>query len=389
MVKASSSDILAILRRFNVATSDNVPRQILSIKTFNPIPVSTLFSFIFDKKMYFILFDDTADDNEEFLMDEFRTVKQDVTGELIENPIDSSKTYALPFRGKEVYLFALKSLKSRLDVVLSQKYPLVSRSTWQKYIKAGYVSVNSTLIDSVKQDVLETDDIAISLPVAETHDDSTLPIIYLDDNVIVIDKPAGILTHSKGVMNDEFTVADFFKRYCDYNQSTNRPGIVHRLDRDTSGVMIGARNQATATMLQKQFANRKTKKVYVAIVEGLPKSNKAIIDLPIGRNPSAPSKFRVDPKGKHAETKYEVIDSDDKYSLVKLEPKTGRTHQLRIHMQYINTPIRGDKVYGKPSERLYLHAKSLEVTIPGGVRRVFTSTVPKEFISIFKKAGEL
>lgn len=278
---------------------------------------------------------------------------------------------------------------TRLDVELARRYSDINRNTWQKYIKAGYVSVNSKVITANKQNVSEEDKIDTTIPEQENHDRSELPIVYLDDNVIVINKPIGVLSHSKGALNDEFTVAKFFERYCDYNKDTNRPGIVHRLDRDTSGVMIGARNAETASLLQKQFANRKTKKAYVAIVEGAPKSDKAIIDLPIGRNPSAPSTFRVDSKGKLATTKYEVLDSNDKYSLIKLEPTTGRTHQLRVHLQYINTPIRGDKIYGRVSDRLYLHAYSLEITIPKGDRKVFTVPVPSEFIDIFSKASQL
>jgi len=119
------------------------------------------------------------------------------------------------------------------------------------------------------------------------------------------------------------------------------------------------------------------------VLDGLPKLDKANIDLPIGRNPSAPSTFRVDSKGKSAVTRYEVIASDDKHSLVKLQPQTGRTHQLRVHMKYIGTPIRGDKVYGKASDRLYLHAFSLEITIPSGNRTTFTAPVPSEFTDQF------
>jgi 23S rRNA pseudouridine1911/1915/1917 synthase len=248
------------------------------------------------------------------------------------------------------------------------------------------VSVNGVVLSSTKQDIIKSDDIAVSIPTATDFSEDTLPIIYVDDNVIVINKPIGVLSHSKGALNDEFTVADFFARYSTYNADTNRPGIVHRLDRDTSGVMIGARNLETATMLQKQFADRKTKKTYMAIVEGIPKSMKAQIDLPIGRNPSAPSTFRVDVKGKAALTTYEVVTENGKEALVKLAPRTGRTHQLRVHMKYIGTPIRGDKVYGKESDRLYLHAASLEITIPTSDRKTFTAPLPQEFLDIFPQA---
>lgn len=150
--------------------------------------------------------------------------------------------------------------------------------------------------------------------------------------------------------------------------------------------MIGARNLETAILLQKQFSDRKVKKVYYAILSGIPKLVKANVDLPIGRNPSSPSTFRVDSNGKSAVTKYEVIASNEKYSLVKLQPQTGRTHQLRVHMKYLNTPILGDKVYGKPADRLYLHAFSLEITIPNSERKVFISPVSDEFTKYFPEA---
>jgi 23S rRNA pseudouridine1911/1915/1917 synthase len=386
MVKVSSNDILAVLRKYDLAGDENVPRHISMVSFSNPHEKNTLISFRYAKQDFYLLFDDNADDNVAYIKQQINTVKQELHGELLINPHDSEKTYGMPFKGKDVYLFMLKSPKTRLDVELAERYPEISRSTWQKHIKAGHISVNGEVLSSTKQDIVKSDDIAVSIPAASDFSGDSLPIIYIDDNVIVINKPIGVLSHSKGAMNDEFTVADFFSRYSTYNADTNRPGIVHRLDRDTSGVMIGARNLETATMLQKQFADRKTKKTYVAIVDGIPKSPKAQIDLPIGRNPSAPSTFRVDVKGKAALTTYEVLAENGKIALVKLAPRTGRTHQLRVHMKYIGTPIKGDKVYGKESDRLYLHAGSLEITIPTSDRQTFTAPLPQAFIDIFPQA---
>jgi len=386
MVKVSSSDIIAILRRFELAGDENVPRHVGMVQFSNPDPKNTLISFRFAKQQFYLLFDDTAEDDVEYVMNQIRTDKQDATGEVLKNPNDHLTSYALPFKGKEVYLFAAKSPKIRLDVELATRFPETSRSTWQKHIKAGHVSVNGEVQLSPKHDVIAVDSIAVGIPDAIDFSKDELPILYLDDNVIVINKPIGVLSHSKGALNDEFTVADFFRRYSTYNSDTNRPGIIHRLDRDTSGVMIGARNAETATMLQKQFADRKTKKTYLAIVEGVPKALKAQIDLPIGRNPTAPSTFKVDVKGKAALTKYEVIAATDENALVKMYPRTGRTHQLRVHMKYINNPIMGDKVYGKAADRLYLHAASLEITIPESDRRVFEAPIPKDFTDKFPQA---
>jgi len=375
MVKIASADIIAILRRFELANDDNVPRHIEQVR------------FRFNKQFFYILLDDTAEDDVDYVVNQIRTDKQDVVGDVLENPNDHITTYALPFKGKELYLFIVKSNKKRLDVVLAERYPDVSRSTWQKHIKAEHVSVNGEIQTSPKQDVTDADNIAIDIPDATDFGASELPILYIDDNVIVINKPVGVLTHAKGALNDEFTVAEFFRRYTTVGLETNRPGIVHRLDRDTSGVMIGARNADAATLLQKQFADRKTKKIYIAIADGILKNATAKIDLPIGRNPSAPSTFRVDSKGKPAITNYTVLAESNGHSLVKLQPLSGRTHQLRVHMRYLGAPILGDRVYGKPADRLYLHAAELEITIPSGDRRVFNAPVPQEFIDKFPNSN--
>lgn len=379
MVKISSGDALAILRRFKLADDSAFPRHIEQLKITHPSMHNTLASFRFNKHLFYLLFDEAAEDDIHYVLDQIRITKQDITGEVITNPNDHLTEYALQYRGKEVYLFEATSNKKRLDSLLAKKYPEMSRSTWQKHIKAGHVSVEGKVQTSPKFDVTEAEKITLSVPDAADYSTHQLPIVYLDDNVIVINKPAAILTHSKGALNDEFTVADFFRRYTAYGLETNRPGIVHRLDRDTSGILIGARNNETASLLQKQFAERKSKKTYIAVVDGILKEKHATIDLPIGRNPSAPSTFRVDPKGKNATTEYKVLAEHDKQSLVELKPLTGRTHQLRVHMNYLGAPIKGDKVYGKQADRLYLHAKSLEITLPGGKREVFESPVPSEF----------
>ena len=267
----------------------------------------------------------------------------------------------------------------RLDAYMAQYWPEYSRSVWQKYILAGYVKVNGQTETSTKRSLGEDDEVTYEIPAAPDHSAQTLPVIFQDDNVVVLDKPAGILTHSKGALNDEFTVAEFLRPLTTYHAHTNRPGIIHRLDRDTSGVIMGARNDDTASMLQRQFSERKVKKTYYAVVVGTPKQYEAFIDLPIGRNPKEPSTFRVDPAGKSAQTAYKVLASGNGKSLVELKPTTGRTHQLRVHMAHIGTPIYGDRVYGKVADRLYLHAATLEITIPKGDRRVFESPVPAVF----------
>lgn len=387
MIKISSNDIIAILRRFELAGDENVPRHVEQVKITNPNPNNILASFRFNKQQFYILLDEKAEDDTSYVLEQIRTDKQSVLGDVLENPNDHTTTYALPFKGKEVYLFLTKSDKRRLDTVLAERYPDTSRSTWQKHIKAGHVSVNGAIQTSAKYDVTDADAIAVATPEQTDFSEQELPILYIDDNVIVINKPVGVLTHSKGALNDEFTVAEFFRRYTTFGLDSSRPGIVHRLDRDTSGVMIGARNTETATMLQKQFADRRTKKTYIAITNGLLKNDEAKIDLPIGRNPSAPSTFRVDAKGKPAVTNYTVLAATETQSLVELKPVTGRTHQLRVHMSYINAPILGDRVYGKETDRLYLHAYKLEITIPTSERHTFVAPVPEDFKAKFPEVA--
>lgn len=385
MPKNIATDLIAILRKFNVADELSTSKAIKDVKQYPERMRSRLIRLVFQRNKYYVLFDTSKEDDAHYILEQIQLDEPNVLGEAVVNPNWGVRSYGMPFKGKDVYLFRVTSSKVRLDLELARRYPSLSRSTVQKYIKAGYVKVRGEVVTQNKYDVTENDDIAMVIPENDSYSASELPILYIDDNVIAVNKPAGVLTHSKGVMNDEFTVAEFFRRYTTNALETNRPGIVHRLDRDTSGVIIGARTDAAATLLKKQFADRKTKKEYVAVVEGVPKTEKAVIDLPIGRNPSAPSTFRVDPSGKPAMTTYEVIATNEHRSLVKLWPKTGRTHQLRVHLQYINTPIVGDRIYGtkKKADRLYLHAKSLEVTIPVSQRQVFTAPLPKEFLSGF------
>jgi 23S rRNA pseudouridine1911/1915/1917 synthase len=385
VAKTINAELLAILRKYEIAGELTKRKEITNIKTFSERQLSRLIQFSFNRQTYFVLYDSSAGDDTQVVLDHVKNDIPDFTGKLVRNPLEGSmKAYGMPHLGKDVYLLEKIVQKTRLDQELVRRYSEYTRSTIQKYIKAGYITVNGQPASSAKQDVTENDDIALTIPEKQDTSDLELPILYIDDNVIVVNKPVGVLTHSKGAMNDEFTVADFFRRYTTNALDTNRPGIVHRLDRDTSGVIIGARNDEAATLLKKQFADRVAKKQYSAVVDGAPKLDKAVIDLPIGRNPSAPSTFRVDAKGKPAITTYEVLASNGDKSLVELKPKTGRTHQLRVHMQYVNTPISGDRIYGnvKSAPRLCLHAHSLEITIPGSLRKTFVAPIPKEFAQL-------
>lgn len=385
--KITPGDLKAILRIAKVAAADDSDKHIDNIKVTHPVPVSTLVAFRFNKRHFFALYDETADDDIEYLSEQLKGELDTVGGRFLENQTTSRAAYGLPFKGKTVYLYSVDADKKRLDLALAEKYPHVSRSTWQKHIKAGRISVHGTVLTSPKVDVFVSDEIVVSLPEKTDYSTDELPIIYSDDNVIVIDKPVGVLAHAKGVEDEEFTAADFFARYTSVGLDTNRPGIVHRLDRDTSGIMIGARTEEASKLLARQFADRKTKKTYIAVLSGHLKEKEATIELPIARNPSAPSTFRVDGNGRMAITNYTVLAENEHESLIELRPVTGRTHQLRVHMAYLGAPIKGDRVYGRAGDRLYLHAKSLEITVPKGDRRVFEAPLPASFREKFKEAS--
>ena len=276
----------------------------------------------------------------------------------------------------------------RLDQYVAQYWPEYSRAVWQKYIEAGYVSVNGEVVTSSKKTLGEDDEVTVDIPAPTDYSEHTLPVIFENDDVIVINKPSGVLTHSKGAVNEEFTVADFVRERMTEPEDTNRPGIVHRLDRATSGIIIAAKNSAAKHHLQKQFQDRKAKKEYIAITRGIPKHPKASVDIPIERNPKEPSQFRVGTNGKPAHTDYEVIAHNDRFSVISLRPTTGRTHQLRVHLEYLGTPIVGDDIYdgGKsPIGRLALHARSLEITLPGGKRETFIAELPEDFAAAVEK----
>jgi len=283
------------------------------------------------------------------------------------------------------YKISSEDSGARLDLFLVDKLPHLSRAHIQKLnshgkltvsgvkVKDGYILKNSDLINV---DLLQEP----SRPKANVK----INVLYEDSDSVVFEKPNGMLTHSKGAFNPEETVETWL---VDRLQGISGPraGIVHRLDRGTSGVMICAKNAESLKWLQKQFSQRKVKKTYLAIIDGHMKHHEAIIDMPIERNPKAPATFRVGANGKSAQTHYRVLKQNEKYSLLELSPVTGRTHQLRVHLSKQNHPIIGDIFYGgSKAERLLLHAKSLEITLPNRERKIFESKPPKIFEDYIK-----
>lgn len=290
------------------------------------------------------------------------------------------------------------SRAERLDMRVIAMYPDLTRSVAAKLIEQGKVTVNGTVIQKAGYKLKPGDEIIAdyNYELMTAIPSIDIPIIYEDDDCVVVDKPAGILTHSKGDFNPEATVASWLAEHMvrsgqkplwilekdveSGSPNNPRAGIVHRLDRATSGVIICAKTPAALKDLQKQFSQRKTKKTYIAVTYGHLAHPHAIIDMPIGRNPANPKTFHVTSGGKEAITEVKVLKSFDKAELLELKPVTGRTHQLRVHLSHQGHPIIGDTFYqGPTADRLYLHAQSLEITLPNKQRKLFESPTPQSF----------
>ena len=265
-----------------------------------------------------------------------------------------------------------KPEKVRLDILMGECYKSYNRSSLQKFIEFGFVTVDGKIAKKPNQKFERGVKIDLKVPNMIKNADLIPEVIYEDGNVVVLDKPAGLLSMPRA-------------QYCPEKTLESYGLLVHRLDRDTSGVVILAKSPEVQEFLKKQFQDRTTHKTYYAVVSGRPKLDEAKIDLPIARDLKRPTTFRVDPNGKESETYYKVLKSNGKYSLVELKPTTGRTHQLRVHMKYLGHPILGDPLYGdEKADRLYLHANKLEITLPGEKRVAFEAKLPKEFEDVFR-----
>lgn len=278
------------------------------------------------------------------------------------------------------------SRAERLDQYVVRQIPAFSRSFAVRIIEQGDVKVNGEPQRKAGYKIRSGDKIEITYDQAaqELIPEIDLPVLYEDDDCVVINKPVGLLTHSKGTFNPEATVSTWLRSRMKA-MSGERAGIVHRLDRATSGVMICAKTPEALGWLQKQFSQRKVKKAYAAVVSGTMVEPEAVIDMPIERNPKKPQTFRVGNNGKPALTAYKVLGSDGESSLLELKPTTGRTHQLRVHLAQLGHPILGDVLYGgKPADRLFLHAHTLELTLPSRERKVFEVPVPAEFKKVLQ-----
>jgi 23S rRNA pseudouridine1911/1915/1917 synthase len=267
----------------------------------------------------------------------------------------------------------------RTDKLIADHFPSYPRAALHKLFESGDVEMNEKPVKpGIK--VRLGDNIRIDLsPLDITIEDIELPILYEDKDVLVVNKPAGVISHARGRYFDEPSVASFVRQKV-AELTGERSGIVHRLDRATSGVMVCAKNPEALSWLQKQFSDRKVQKTYMAVVVGSMPTEEGVIDMPIARNPAKPVTFHVDPQGKDSVTKYRVISMHKSYALLELKPVTGRTHQLRVHLTHLKHPIVGDDLYnGEPAKRLMLHAYSLAITLPSKEQVTFEAPLPEEF----------
>lgn len=277
----------------------------------------------------------------------------------------------------------------RLDLFLATAL-VDSRSRIQQMLRSGAITVNGA---PARPSYLVQPNDAIA--VLEATIEATallapleLPVVYEDSDLLVVDKPAGLVVHPATAAHAANTpsVAGF-ARTKTTDPDPERPGIVHRLDRDTSGLLIIAKDPAAKAALQRAFRTRAVAKTYQLLVVGTPKEAAAVINLPLGRDPARPLRRMVSQSGREALTGYRTLAVYPGFSFMEAKPQTGRTHQLRVHFAAIGHPVAGDITYGPPTRplgltRQFLHAAALEFTTPSGKFIELHSPLPPDLASV-------
>ena len=294
------------------------------------------------------------------------------------------------------FIFTAEAPGERLDRSLAARIPELSRTRIQALIKAGYITVNGKPgKPSYRLEGGEV--IAVYLPPPERSEvipeDIPLVVLYEDDDLIAIDKPAGMVVHPAYGHTSGTLVNAVLYRWPELAQvgDQHRAGIVHRLDKDTSGVIVIARTPQAHRALAAQFEARTTRKRYLALVEGNPASATGRIEAPIGRNPRQRKQMAVVRKGREAITEFNVLEYYADHALLEVFPRTGRTHQIRVHLAFIGHPIVGDTVYGRRKQRIklkrhFLHAADLTVRSPStGEPLTFSAPLPVGLQNILDK----
>jgi 23S rRNA pseudouridine1911/1915/1917 synthase len=289
----------------------------------------------------------------------------------------------------------------RLDQFVSAEIEALSRNYVQKLISEGQIKVNGVVDTSKKTLLKEDDEVEVNIPDPEMlqiePENIPLEIIYEDNDVFIINKPQGMVVHpapghySGTMVNALMAISD---RLSTIN-GVIRPGIVHRIDKDTSGLLMVAKNDHAHEWLAKQLKEKTTIREYYAIVNGVVSKDLGSIDAPIGRHPQDRKKMAIVRDGRHAVTHYEVIERFKYHTLVKLTLETGRTHQIRVHMASLGYPIVGDHIYGIKNEKVKhdgqaLHAKKIGFIHPTTHENVsFDSELPDYFVELLKKCKGL
>ena len=272
----------------------------------------------------------------------------------------------------------------RLDKYLTQVLPQFSRSYLQKLIEQGHILINGQQTKANRR-LNKVDRITVDLPPLPVHplvEPIPLTIIYEDGDILVIDKPAGLTVHP-APGHPSHTLVNAVLAHCPslaMSDELIRPGIVHRLDKDTSGLIVIAKNDFAQEYLAAQFKNRTVTKGYLVLVKGRLSPLEGIIEAPIGRDPNSRRRMAIVEAGKEATTQYQVQKYLDNYTLVEVTPITGRTHQIRIHLSAIGFPVVGDPIYGIKSTHLsrqFIHAYRLGFHLPSTEQyQEFTSPLP-------------
>ncbi len=266
----------------------------------------------------------------------------------------------------------------RLDLFVVRRLPEMTRSRVQRLIEEGAVLVDGRRAKAALRldaGLVVSVDAPAAVASEALPEAIPLDVLFEDSDLLVVNKPPGMTVHpSPG--HATATLVNAVLAHCDDLSGIGgvmRPGIVHRLDRDTSGVILVAKNDAAHNALARQLKERSVEKTYVALVEGTPKPVEGIIDAPIARDPRNRTRMAIVPGGRASETSYRLVERFRGYSLVEARPKTGRTHQIRVHLAAIGHPIVGDRLYGKASplaSRQFLHAQRILFTHPGTAERM-------------------
>jgi len=288
----------------------------------------------------------------------------------------------------------------RLDQFLAHQIDKLSRTQAQGLIDHARIALNGNPQTKASYKVQPGDEITVEIPyrveVEIEPEDIALDILFENDDVLVINKPAGLVVHpASGNWGGTLANAVMYHvRGMTDEEGSLRPGIVHRLDKDTSGVMIVTKSGQAKREVQKQFLNREVHKTYIALCVGEVSPSEGIIDSPIGRDPKERKKMTVISSGRRAQTKYKIIQhyrdkSGNFLSLVEAAPITGRTHQIRVHLAAIGHPIVGDALYGGANSdlnRQFLHAQRLEVRLPGESNaKIFEAPLAKDLANLLGK----